>query len=160
MTDDIIRVSLPSGGWWDLTARPLWRHVRHWMDESPDHDLLPRALVSLTAGWSFPEDVTERSLALRDAEDLTAVLAVLNGEVLSPLRAGGSKEEAEALFEGLVSGRVPGEYLEVCLMAATGWSWHVLGETPADIVHRMAVYLAVKGTRDTKGALNFPDKED
>ncbi len=159
MSESIIRVSLPSGGWWDLTARPLWRHVRPWMDESPDHDLLPRALVSLTAGGSFPEDVTERSLALRDAEDLTAVLAVLNGEVLSALRAGGSKEEAEALFEGLVSGRVPGEYLEVCLMAATGWTWHALGETPADIVHRMAVYLAVKGARDTRGSLVFSEED-
>ncbi|MCH8206119.1 MAG: hypothetical protein IH956_03850 [Chloroflexi bacterium] len=159
MSESTIRVSLPSGGWWDLTTRPLWRHVRHWMDEGPDHDLLPRALVSLTTGWSFPEGVTERSLALRDTEDLTTVLAVLNGEVLSAFRSGGPREAAEALFEGLVSGRVPREYLEVCLMAATGWTWQALGETPADIVHKMAVYLAVKGIRDTKGTLQFSEED-
>ena len=44
-------------------------------------------------------------------------------------------------------------------MAATGWTWHALGETPADIVHRMAVYLAVKGARDTRGTLVFSEED-
>lgn len=81
MTDNVIRVSLPLGGWWDLTTRPLWRHVRHWMDGSQDGDLLSLALASLTAGWSFPEGVTERSLALmaRNRAERNTIFTQENG---------------------------------------------------------------------------------
>ena len=159
MTNDVIRIDLPSGGWWELTTRPLWKHVCRGTDEGYVSEFLPRALASLTTAWSFPEAVSESTLPARSEEDMAAVLEVFNGEVLPAFRSGGAREEAEALFAGLVSGRVPPQYVEVCLMAATGWTWQVLGETPADIVHRMAVYLAVKGARDNKGTLEFSEED-
>ena len=45
-------------------------------------------------------------------------------------------------------------------MAATGWSWQTLQETPADVVQKMAVYLTVTQTIQSKGSLDFPDTED
>ena len=155
MTDEARRVDLPSGGWWELTARPLWRHVRPWIGDESRGSLISRALVSLTRDWSFQEAVSETALLARDDEDIAAVLEVLNREVLPSKCSGGSDEDAEALFAGLVSGRVPAEYVEVCLMAATGWTWQALSETPAEVVSRMALFLAVKGARDAGGVLDL-----
>lgn len=156
MTDDVKRVDLPSGGWWELAARPLWRQIRLWLDDEGSGNLVAQALVSLTTNWSFPEAVSETALLSRDDEDITAVLEVLNHEVLPAACLGGSSDGAEALFASLVSGRVPAEYVEVCLMAATGWTWQALSETPADIVSRMALFLAVKGARDAGSVLDLP----
>ena len=69
---EVYRVELPSGGWWDIVVRPTWSHLSGWSDAGTD--LVDRALVSLTAGWSFSEPTSVEAIAARDTEDLIAVL--------------------------------------------------------------------------------------
>ena len=68
--------------------------------------------------------------------------------------------EAEELFAALMSGQVPAEFVETHLMAATGWSWQRLKKTPADVVRRMATYLAVANAVEGGGALNFENERE
>ena len=113
------------------------------------------ALVSLTTAWSFPDPVCPEAMARRDDGDIVAVLEALTSEV-APLWGGQSpKELAEELFGGLVAGRVPNQFVEAHIMALTGWSWSTLQETPADVVERMALYMAVRQAREVDGALDF-----
>ena len=145
---------LPSGGWWDIRTRPLWMDVSEWRravrDGEEEQALSERALVSLTTGWSFREEVGPESVGRRDAEDVAAVLEVLCREV-EPFEAMG--RSAERLFAALAEGRVPAEFAEVHLMLATGWSWRELQETPADVVERTWVYVAVREVRRGGGVL-------
>ena len=160
MSDDAIRVDLPSGGWWELSARPEWRRVRPLLDSGPGGAPASRALIRLTSGWSFPEPVSERALLSRDDEDVAAALETLSRELLAPLRAAGSRESAEALFSGIVAGSVPAEFVEVCLMAATGWTWRELSETPADVVIRTALLMAVRDARERGDDLDLWEGEE
>ena len=163
MGQSVKRVSLPSGGWWEIVTRPRWRHVQQWDADGRDQNgggLVERALVSLTAAWSFGEGVSLEALARRDAQDMIAVLDTLQRDIVPFLEADTPEETAEELFTGLVAGRVPLRFAEVHMMAATGWSWQTLQETPADVVRRMAIYLAVKQTRDGRASLEFHDTED
>ena len=164
MSQSVKRIELPSGGWWEIVTRPLWGHVRQWSAASQRQDgssvLVELALVSITAAWSFREKVSIEAMAQRDPEDLLAVLQVFHREVVPSLEVGSPREMAEALFAGLVAGQLPAQLDEVYLMAATGWSWQDLQATPADVVQKMAVYLAVKCARDSSGALDFRAPED
>ena len=118
------------------------------------------ALASLTTAWSFPDEIGMKTLVSREPEDLVAVLEVFQRDVVSHLASHSLGGMAEELFAGLLSGRVPADFADMTLMAATGWSWHTLQATPADIVQRMAIYLAVQQARETGGSLEFPDTED
>ena len=160
MSESAVRVDLPSGGWWELTARPAWGRVRPLLDSGPGDALASRALTRLTSRWSFPEPVCERTLLSRDDEDVAAALETLNRELLAPLRAAGSRESAESLFSGIVAGRVPAEFVEVCMMAATGWSWRELSETPADVVIRTALLIAVRDARERGDDLDLWRREE
>ena len=153
MSSAVRRVALPSGGWWEIVTRPLWRHVSIWEHES--RGLAERALVSLTTAWSFDEEVSSETLSLRHEQDLIAVLETLQRELLPLLASGNPEQAAEELFAGLVEDRIPREFAEAHLMAATGWSWQTLQDTPADVVHRMAIYLAVTGARQTQTSMDF-----
>lgn len=163
MAGTVKRINLPSGGWWEIETRPLWRHVREWADETQGRhtglELAEHALASLTPGWSFAEEISQEAVSRRDVDDLIAVLEVFHGEVVS-LLSEPTKEQAERLFGGLAEGRITPEFIEAHLLAATGWSWHTLQVTPVDVVQRMAMYLAVKKARDTGGTLTFADSED
>ena len=49
--ETVIRVELPSGGWWELESRPRWKHVREWASEVgrlSAGEVADRVLVSLT----------------------------------------------------------------------------------------------------------------
>ena len=157
--DRIVRVTLPSGGWWDIQTRPLWKHVSDWrreaLDDANASGLVARTLVSLTAAWSFAAEVRPETLAQRDADDLAAVLEVLCLELMPPLQSDGVARMAEELFAEMAAGQIPARFADVHLMAATGWSWRTLRETPADVVERMWIYLAVKRVREGKGTLDF-----
>ena len=146
--DGVARVRLPSGGWWDIRTRPLWKHVSEWRGAvragEDERALLERALVSLTTGWSFSEEVGTESVGGRDADDLAAVLEVFCREVEPFESAGRSVEFAERLFAALTDGRAPADFAEAHLMLATGWSWRELQETPADVVERTWTYVAVR----------------
>ena len=158
MSSAVKRVSLPSGGWWEIVTRPLWRHVGAWGHNSKG--LAERALVSLTTAWSFEEEVSREALSLRHEQDLIAVLETLQRDLL-PLLAGDNPQQAtENLLAGLVAGRIPREFAEAHVMAATGWSWQTLQDTPADVVHTMAIYLAVTGARQGHTSLEFDDEEE
>ena len=150
-------MKLPSGGWWDIRTRPLWRDVSEWRRSvaggAETAGLLERALVSLTTGWSFREEIGPESLARRDDEDVAAVLDVFCGQAELFGAGGRSGEDAERLFAALASGRVPSEFAEAHLMLETGWSWRELQDTPADVVERTWVYLAVREAREGGGAL-------
>ena len=155
--DGVARVRLPSGGWWEIRTRPLWRDVSEWrgaVRAGEDAQVLSeRALVSLTTGWSFGEEVGPETVLGRDADDLAAVLEVLCREV-EPFEASHRPaEKAEGLFAALAEGRVPLEFAEAHLMLATGWSWRELQETPADVVERTWVYAAVREVKRGGGAL-------
>ncbi len=157
--DGVARVKLPSGGWWDIRTRPLWKHVSDWRRAvragAKRTGLLERALVSLTTGWSFAEEVLPETLAGREAGDLAAVLEIFCRQAESFAAAHGSAASAERLFATLAAGSVPPEFAEAHLMLATGWSWRDLQETPADVVDRTWTYLAVRQTRQSGGALEF-----
>ena len=153
--DGTARVRLPSGGWWEIRTRPLWRDVSEWRRAvragEEEQALSERALVSLTTGWSFREEIDPESVGGRDAEDLAAVLEVLCREV-EPLEP--ADRSAERLFAALAEGRVPAEFAEAHLMLATGWSWRELQETPADVVERTWVYVAVREVKRGGGIIH------
>ena len=149
-------MELPSGGWWDIYLRPTWAHLSGWSDAGAD--LVDRALVSLTAGWSFSEPAIVEAIATRDPEDLIAVLEAFKRCVAPYLATGSLRAEAEELFAALLSGQVPAAFVETHLMAATAWSWQSLQKTPADVVRRMATYLAVARAVEGGGALNFENE--
>ena len=158
MCDSLHRIDLPSGGWWLLQARPRWRHLRGWT-VGPDDGLVDRALVSLTAAWSFHDPVSVEALARREEADTIAVLEVFLRESLPYLDQRPPREGAEHLFACLVRGRIPPDFSEVHLMASTGWSWRALQETPVDVVRKMATYLSVRQARDTGGDVSYPELE-
>ena len=165
------RIDLPSGGWWELETRPRWKHVREWSHNRAgrhrgpsdalydEQDLVERVLVSLTPGWSFPEPVSIEGLAERDERDVIAAMEMLRREIVTLLDGCSPNLQAEELFACLVTGRVPHEFAEAHLMALTGWSWQALQETPADVVERMSIYLAVKQTRETGGGLDISQEQ-
>jgi hypothetical protein len=155
---DAYRVELPSGGWWDISVRPAWAHLSEWSDAG--NDLVDRALVSLTAGWSFSEPVSVEAIAALDPEDLIAVLEAFKRRAAPYLATRSLRAEAEELFAALMSGQVPAAFVETHLMAATGWSWQRLQRTPADVVRRMATYLAVARAVEGGGALSFENEEE
>ena len=167
--EGVNRVALPSGGWWDLLTRPRWGDIGCLVVlEAPGGEevgapataepLLDLALIALTDAWSFGEPVNAGALADREPADVTAVVEVLGRELLPRWLAGDGVRPAEALFEGLVAGRVPRQFAEVHMMAQTGWSWAQLQQTPADVVERMAVYLAVTEARRSGGAVDMRDE--
>ena len=156
----IARINLPSGGWWDIQTRPLWKHLCGWALEAEEGQdasgLVERALVSLTTAWSFDDKVCLEALGERQADDLIAVLEVFHRDVVPLLGGDGHKGMAEELFAELIAGRIPGQFAEAHLMAATGWNWHTLQETPADVVEKMSIYLAVTQAREGRQDLDFP----
>jgi hypothetical protein len=115
------------------------------------------SLAELTEAWSFPERVSPAAVAGRDEADLAAAVHVLMREIVPHAALQHSRKSAEQLFVGLRSGRVPPEFAEVHVMALTGWSWATLRDTPADIVHRMVIYMAVKQALDSGGALELAE---
>ncbi len=121
---------------------------------------MDRALVALSVGWSFSEIISPDTLASRSREDLTAVLEVLHADVIAPLEAEDTRAGAQELFAGLVEGRLPTEFFEAHIMAATGWTWEALQETPVDVVRRLAVYLAVRQAHASQETLDFQDDTD
>lgn len=153
------RITLPSGGWWEFNPRPLWKHLRHWASHDSEADLVERALASLTVAWSFPEQVSPEALACLGAEDRIAMLDAFHREISPYLRSESPKAMAEALLTNLVRGHIPSEFAEAHIMAATGWTWQTLQETPADVVQKMAIYLAVQRTRATSASLDFSETE-
>ena len=158
-----MRIDLPSGGWWELQTRPLWRHVREWDTASADSDAstaVERALVALTIAWSFGEEISLAAVGRRSADDMIAVLRACQQQVAPFLQGVTSRELAQELFAGLVTGHIPPRFAEAHVMTATGWSWQTLQDTPADVVRDVATYLAVTRARETEGELDFPDTED
>ena len=158
-----VRVNLTSGGWWELETRPRWEQMRGILTETAqgredEAGLAEQVLLALTTAWSFTEEVSVASLARRDPRDTAAAMNVLEHEVGSLGAGRRPKEHAEGLFQGLAAGAVPDEFAEVHIFAHTGWTWQELQETPADIVRKMAVYLAVKLARDSGGTLDFPER--
>lgn len=162
MSDAVLRVELPSGGWWEVDTRPRWGLVRGWAfgwQRDQNTGMVDSALVSLTTGWSFREAVSPETLEHRDQEDLIAMLEAFLREVVPFVRAENPTQMAEALLAGLVKGEVPTRFAEVHVMAATGWTWQALQDTPADVVQAMAVYLAVQQARRGGGTLRYHDTE-
>lgn len=159
MTDNyVVRVALPSGGWWELETRPRWKHVRLWSNDCVL--LIEQALASLTVAWSFEDEVTSKTVSNRDEDDQIAILEIFHREVVPRLEAASPRRMAEELFAGLMKGQMPPQFDETHIMASTGWSWQTLQETPADVVQKMSVYLAVTRTMQNRGSLDFPDTED
>jgi hypothetical protein len=115
-----------------------------------------RVLASLSTAWSFREPISVETVGGRDAVDLIVVMEALKGEAWLLREDRSPQRLAEDLLSGLATGRVPDEFAETHLMALTGWDWATLQETPADLVERMAIYLAVKLARGAGGALDFP----
>lgn len=151
------RIGVPSGGWWEVETRPLWRHVREWREGRSDCDggLVDRVVMSLTTAWSFDLPVELESLALVDANDMAVVLEVLVEQIAKFAGFVERKAMAEELFSGLAAGSVPEGFAEVHVMSVAGWSWGELQDTPADVVERMVIYEAVAETMSTGGTLDF-----
>ena len=162
MADEVTRVRLPSGGWWEFFTRPRWRHVRRWRLQDPNGtgSISPEsALASLTTAWSFGDEVSEESIAHLDEADLIAALEVFQREVVPFLNRADQEELARELFKGLLKGQIPPVFEEVHLMAVTGWSWRTLQETPADVVRMMATYRAVRQAVEQGASVDFPAEE-
>ena len=156
-----VRVTLPSGGWWDVETRPAWRQVKEWAPwAARDEDVAERVLAQLTLGWSFPDAVDLEALSRREPGDVAAAMSAVR-QCAAPLaEARSAKELAEALFEDLVAGRVPDEFADVHLMASTGWSYDELMRTPADVVERMSTYLSVRTAYETGGVMEVEEAAD
>ena len=142
------------GGWWEIETRPRWSHLRQWV-LAPEDGLVEKALAALTADWSFDEEPTEAAVSSRDEEDLGAVLEVFRREVAPLVDRRGQRPQAEALFASLASGVVPVDFTEAHMLAATGWSWQTLQDTPADVVRDLELYLEVSRAVETGGSLDF-----
>ena len=156
-----VRVALPTGGWWDVETRPTWAQVREWEQWAAEDDVLPeRVLAQLTVGWSFPDAVDVEALSRRSPADVAAAMDAVERRAVPLADARSSKELAEGLFEGLVTGRIPEEFADVHLMASTGWSYDELLRTPADVVERMATYLSVRAAYETGGAMEVEECGD
>ena len=162
----VVRIDLPSGGWWEIETRPRWKHVREWSggdasgglgpsSHPSDAELADRALVSMTTGWSFAGPISLESLAVRDEKDVISAMGLLSGEIATLCELCKQRSAGEQLLASLVSGGVPEEFSESHIMAITGWSCRDLQETPLDVVSRMALYLAVRQTREVGGTLEF-----
>jgi hypothetical protein len=163
VSEDSTRICLPSGGWWEFVTRPRWRHLREWQSQSLDGQdsvSAERALASLTVAWSFADEVSADAISRLDEADLIVALEAFHREVVPFLGLADEQGLAQALFAGLLRGRDPPEFSEVHLMAATGWSWHTLQETPADVVRMMAVYSAVAQAMERGGSVDFPPQGD
>ena len=150
---DVRRVTLPSGGWWTIRTRPTWEDVGNLGDDGEGR--LDRLLLAITETWSFEETVSSQAMVHRDDNDVEAVMEAVNEDVVPWLDREAPETMAKELFAGMSTGRVPAQFFEVRLMAATGWSWHDLQTAPADIVLKMAVFLAVSLVKMQGGALRF-----
>ena len=149
------RLALPGGGWWDLSLRPLWKHVRLW--EGGDECLVETAILHLTLDWSFDEPIGVDGLKARDPDDLACVLEAIISTLETPSES--KRVMAERLYRGLISGVLPEEFAEVHIMASTGWSWQELQNTPADVVEMMVTYLCVAQAIGSGSSLDLPDQE-
>ena len=156
-----VRVALPTGGWWDVETRPTWAQVKEWERWAAEDDTFPeRVLAQLTLAWSFLETVSAEAVARRSEADVAAAMDAVERHAAPLAGARSSKELAEGLFEGLVTGRIPEEFADMHLMASTGWSYDELLRTPADVVERMATYLSVRAAYETGGAMEVEDCGD
>ena len=149
------RLALPSGGWWDLSLRPLWKHVKLW--KGGDDRLVETAILHLTLGWSFDEAITVDALRARNPDDRACVIEGIIDTFRAPSES--NKDMAEKLFRGLHRGAPPEEFADVQIMAATGWSWLELQNTPADVVEKMVTYLGVAQAVASGSSLDIPDQE-
>ena len=152
---ELRRISLPSGGWWAVRTRPTWKDAKA-IGEG-DGGRLNSFLVAITESWSFEDTVSTETLAHRDECDVDVVLRVIGETVLPWLDMDPPETMAKALFAGMSAGQVPEDFFDVQLMASTGWSWQDLQSAPADVVLKMAVFLAVSQIKAQGGALRFPD---
>ena len=90
--DNVKRINLPSGGWWEIVMRPKVRHsamIRRAM-EYDDGTAEFRALAVLTTAWSYDAPVSADYILDMDLEtlaDLEAVVAVFTSEVVPFLEA-------------------------------------------------------------------------
>ncbi|MDA0769322.1 MAG: hypothetical protein O2821_03770 [Chloroflexi bacterium] len=151
---EVRRISLPSGGWWAIRTRPTWQDVGALGDGIEGR--LEQLLVNVTEAWSFEDAISLDALARIDDGDMAAVMQVVIEDVLPWLDQDSPEEMAKGLFAGMSTGQVPEEFLDVQLMDATGWSWQVLQSAPADVVLKMAIFLAVSQVKAEGGALQFP----
>ncbi len=137
-----------------IRTRPTWRDVGAISDKTEER--LERLLAAMTEAWSFDEAVSPEALAHRDENDVADLMEALHEDLLPWLDQDTPETMAKELFAGMSTGRVPEGFFEVQLMAASGWSWHDLQSAPADIVLKMAVFLAVSQVKTQGGALRFP----
>ena len=98
----------------------------------------------MTVAWGFADSPSVESVMRRDVSDIEVATSVLRDAVIPALRWLTSIEEAERVFESLVSGKIPSGYGDVALMQSTGWTWQELQDTPEDVALRMQTYLSVK----------------
>ncbi len=156
-----MRIDLPSGGWWELEARPRWRQVREWMGASSGPDsqagLADGVLVSLTTAWSFDMPIESASIESIAAEDVVVALRAVHRMLAALWDPRRQRELAERLFVEMAAGRTPDEFEEPRIMALTGWSWQALQDTPADVVEAMTTYLVVREARERGGEVEFPE---
>ncbi len=87
----VLKVDLPSGGWWEVLVNPTWGQVKAFRkflkekyNKAEDEDLATAALVYFSVAWSFPEALDEAGLDRRDARDIAGVMVPLN-KALTPL---------------------------------------------------------------------------
>ena len=155
-------VDLPSGEWWSLKTRLTHGETKRLAELGPavDPSMVGVVLARLTIDWGFAEASTPTAILRRDLSDLDAVISVVRDELVPALEALNTQGEAEHLFDGMVRGTLPPDYADVALLAATGWTWQELQETPSDIVHRMRVYLAVQSVAERGGELGVSDGDE
>ena len=45
------RITLPSGGWWEIETQPKWKHIKLLREDDPTE----KFLAALTVAWSFED---------------------------------------------------------------------------------------------------------
>ena len=74
----IVRVGLPSQGWWEIDTAPKWGAIRSIDQKQGDVALL----AAVTAGWSFDEPVTAEAVNNRETPDVLLALEVVFDKIL------------------------------------------------------------------------------
>jgi hypothetical protein len=146
MDQNLRRLELPSGGWWALDTRISHRVASELFTllKSNDSAGLGRVLFGMTVAWGFSDRPSAEAVMQREIGDIEVATSVIRDDLIPGLRRWTSTEEAERVFEALVSGQTPSGYSDIALMESTGWSWQELQDTPEDVVRGMRVYLSVK----------------
>ena len=74
----VVRLEIPSGGWWEIDTAPRWGAIRNIDQTQGDASLL----AAVTVAWSFDEPVSAEAVNNRETPDVLMALEVVFEKIL------------------------------------------------------------------------------